>query len=225
MSAQKAVPTIECAVLAACRIFILLRLSGLTVGAAYSTTCKRGAGWRRRRRVIVTPHEPQLHAKLHQTFYKSNSITLHHEINVIRTLLLPRYRCDLPRFLHISMAEQSNLETSYIPTTRTQASYRQIPYKGTNIVINIRNDDGSTGKGILIGMLSAFGSAGFVALIFAIIYFFKYTSRGRIILDRVGRPGQYDDEQAYAREEAEALEVMDDLQRAEYLRAKGTKGN
>lgn len=91
-------------------------------------------------------------------------------------------------------------------------------------MINISNDDGSTGKGILIGMLSAFGSAGFVALIFAFIYFFKYTSRGRIILDRVGRPGQYDDEQAFAREEAEALEVMDDLQRAEYLRAKGMKG-
>ena len=91
-------------------------------------------------------------------------------------------------------------------------------------MINIRANDGSTGKGILIGMLSAFGSAGFVALIFAVIYFFKYTNRGRIILDRVGRPGQYDDEQAFAREEAEALEVMDDLQRSEYMRAKGTNG-
>ena len=81
-------------------------------------------------------------------------------------------------------------------------------------------DDGSTGRGILIGMLSAFGSAGFVALIFAAIYFFRYTNRGRIILDRIGRPGEYDDEQALAREEAEALESMDDLQRAEYMRAK-----
>ena len=70
-------------------------------------------------------------------------------------------------------------------------------------------------------MLSAFGSAGFVAFIFIVVYFFKYTSRGRIILDRVGRPGQYDDEQAFAREEAEALEGMDEMQRAEYLRAKG----
>jgi hypothetical protein len=70
-------------------------------------------------------------------------------------------------------------------------------------------------------MLSAFGSAGFVILVVAIYYFFKHTSRGRILLDRVGRPGQYDDEQAYLREEAEAMEVMDDLQRAEYLRAKG----
>lgn len=70
-------------------------------------------------------------------------------------------------------------------------------------------------------MLSAFGSAAVVALIFGIIYFFRYTNRGRIILDRIGRPGEYDDEQALAREEADALEEMDELQRAEYLRAKG----
>ena len=118
------------------------------------------------------------------------------------------------------MAASATLSTSHLPAPLTQESYRQIPYKATNIVINIRNNDGSTGKGILIGMLSAFGSAGLVALIFALIYFFKYTTRGRILLDRVGRPGQYDDEQAFAREEAEALEVMDELQRAEYLRAK-----
>jgi hypothetical protein len=41
------------------------------------------------------------------------------------------------------------------------------------------------------------------------------------LLDRIGRPGEYDDEQAFAREEADALETMDELQRAEYLRAKG----
>ncbi|MCJ1308476.1 Rsp5p-dependent ubiquitination, sorting of cargo proteins at the multivesicular body [Agyrium rufum] len=79
---------------------------------------------------------------------------------------------------------------------------------------------GSTGKGILIGMLSAFGSAAFVALLFMIIYFFRYTSRGRIFLDRLGRPGEYDDEQAFLREETEALEQMDEMQKAEYLRAK-----
>ncbi|MCJ1379762.1 Rsp5p-dependent ubiquitination, sorting of cargo proteins at the multivesicular body [Xylographa soralifera] len=119
------------------------------------------------------------------------------------------------------MAKPSTFTTSYSQSFETpRISYNQVPYQGTNIVISIRNNDGSTGKGILIGMLSAFGSAGIVALIFALIYFFKYTSRGRIILDRVGRPGQYDDEQAFAKEEAEALEVMDDLQRAEYLRAK-----
>ena len=70
-------------------------------------------------------------------------------------------------------------------------------------------------------MLSAFGSAIIVALLFTLIYFLRNTSRGRILLDRMGRPGQYDDEQAMLREEAEALETMDDLQRAEYLRAKG----
>lgn len=83
-----------------------------------------------------------------------------------------------------------------------------------------RND--STVNGVVIGLLSSFGSAILIALIFLIVYFFKYTSSGRILLDRLGRPGEYDDEQAYAREEAEALEEMDDLQRTEYLRAKGT---
>ena len=70
-------------------------------------------------------------------------------------------------------------------------------------------------------MLSAFGSAAFLALIIAIIYFFRHTTRGRIFLDRIGRPGEYDDEQAFAKEEAEALEQMDDIQRTEYMRAKG----
>lgn len=90
----------------------------------------------------------------------------------------------------------------------------------TSIVINI-SDGGSTGRGILIGLLSAFGSAGIAVLVLAIFFFFKYTSSGRIILDRIGRPGEFDDEQAFAREEAEALEGMDDLQRTEYMRAKG----
>lgn len=80
---------------------------------------------------------------------------------------------------------------------------------------------GSTGKGILIGMLSAFGSAALVALVVAIVYFFRYTNRGRILLDRIGRPGEFDDEQQFLREEEEALAEMDDMQRAEYQRAKG----
>lgn len=95
-------------------------------------------------------------------------------------------------------------------------------YDHTNTAITISGNDGSTGRGILIGMLSAFGSAVFVVLIFAVFYFFRHTTRGRIFLDRLGRPGEYDDEQALAREEAEALEGMDDLYRAEYFRAKGT---
>jgi hypothetical protein len=79
----------------------------------------------------------------------------------------------------------------------------------------------STLNGVVIGLLSSFGSAILIAVVFMIVYFFKYTAGGRILLDRIGRPGEYDDEQAYAREEAEALEEMDDLQRTEYLRAKG----
>ena len=82
------------------------------------------------------------------------------------------------------------------------------------------NHVSSAGKGILIGMLSAFSSAAFVAIIFTIVYFLRYTRKGRILLDRFARPGEFDDEQAFAREEADALEQMDDLQRAEYLRAK-----
>lgn len=70
-------------------------------------------------------------------------------------------------------------------------------------------------------MLSAFGLAALIVLIVAIIYFFRYTSRGKIFLDRIGRPGEYDDEQAFLQEEERALEEMDDLQRTEYLRAKG----
>ena len=80
---------------------------------------------------------------------------------------------------------------------------------------------GSTGKGILIGILSAFGSAGVAIIILGLFFFFRYTQCGRVILDRIGRPGEYDDEQAFAREEAEALESMDELQQTEYLRAKG----
>lgn len=79
----------------------------------------------------------------------------------------------------------------------------------------------NTGRGVLIGLISAFGSAALVALLFGIIYFFKCTPRGRIILDALGRPGEYDDEVVRAREEAEALEYMDEISRQEYLRAKG----
>ncbi|PUU83674.1 concanavalin A-like lectin/glucanase domain-containing protein [Tuber borchii] len=78
----------------------------------------------------------------------------------------------------------------------------------------------AAGQGLLIGLLSAFGSAGLVGIVIIIIYFFRNTSRGRIWLDRIGRPGEYDDEQALAREEAEALEQMDEISRQEYLRAK-----
>ena len=118
----------------------------------------------------------------------------------------------------------TTVKTSYgAPPSHTdhRSSWRDSPHDGTSVVIKISSNDGSTGKGILIGMLSAFGSAAFVVLVFAVFYFFRYTNRGRIFLDRIGRPGEFDDEQALAREEADALEDMDDLQRMEYLRAKG----
>ena len=76
-------------------------------------------------------------------------------------------------------------------------------------------------NGVVIGLLSSFGSAILFAFIFLVVYFFRHTRSGRILLDRFGRPGEYDDEQAFAREEAQALESMDDISRTEYLRAKG----
>jgi len=76
-------------------------------------------------------------------------------------------------------------------------------------------------NGIIIALFSSFGSVILVAVIFLVFYFLRHTAPGRIFLDRIGRPGEYDDEQAFAREEAEALETMDDMQRTEYLRAKG----
>jgi hypothetical protein len=117
------------------------------------------------------------------------------------------------------------LTKSYLPTTPTPIDHRS-PWRephpdGINMAIYADSNDGSTGKGILIGMLSAFGSAAFVVLIFAIFYLFRYTNRGRIFLDRIGRPGEFDDEQTLAREEAEAMEQMNDLERGEYLKAKG----
>ncbi len=137
-----------------------------------------------------------------------------------------------PIDVSIESSRMSNTEpsttfaTSFIPNypspTDTSLEWQDTPpHESANIVINISSNNGSTGKGILIGMLSAFGSAAFVVLIFAVFYFFRYTSRGRIFLDRIGRPGEYDDEQAWANEEAEALEEMSDIDRLEYLRAKG----
>jgi hypothetical protein len=92
-----------------------------------------------------------------------------------------------------------------------------------NVPVRIQyNNIGSTAKGIMIGIMSVLGAAGVVLIIAAVVYYFRYTQQGRIFLDRITRPGEYDDEQQFAKEEAEALEEMDDLQRAEYLRAKGT---
>ncbi|CAI6336350.1 unnamed protein product [Periconia digitata] len=78
----------------------------------------------------------------------------------------------------------------------------------------------STAKGIMIGIFSVLAAAGFILIVAAIVYYFRYTQQGRIFLDRLTRPGEYDDEQQFAKEEAEALEDMDDIERTEYLRAK-----
>ena len=98
-----------------------------------------------------------------------------------------------------------------------------LPLEGASDMLVVATGDSanSTGRGILIGVLSAFGSAIIAVLLLTIFFFFRYTQRGRIMLDRLGRPGEYDDEQAFAQEEAAALENMDDISRSEYLRAKG----
>jgi hypothetical protein len=74
----------------------------------------------------------------------------------------------------------------------------------------------------MIGVLSVLAAAFLVSIVALIVYYFRYTQQGRIFLDRITRPGEYDDEQQFAKEEAEALEEMDDIQRSEYLRAKGS---
>ncbi|KAG6024332.1 Rsp5p-dependent ubiquitination, sorting of cargo proteins at the multivesicular body [Claviceps citrina] len=74
--------------------------------------------------------------------------------------------------------------------------------------------------GIIIGLVSSFGSVVLIALVVFIFWASGCAGSGRIILDRLGRPGEYDDEQAFAREEADALETMDGMTRTEYLRAK-----
>lgn len=86
-------------------------------------------------------------------------------------------------------------------------------------VVRIQTD--STVNGVVIGLLSSFGSAALICLVALCIWWLRYTSSGRIVLDSIGRVGgAFDDAEAYAKEEAEALEQMDDLQRTEYFRAK-----
>lgn len=79
-------------------------------------------------------------------------------------------------------------------------------------------------QGVIIGLVSSFGSIILVSIVVFSIWISGCVGNGRILLERMGRPGEYDDEQAFARDEAEALENMDDMARAEYMRAKGTWG-
>lgn len=125
----------------------------------------------------------------------------------------------------------SRLSTSTLLNTIADAAQERIQalmatqetpsYSFSQDTVRTLHTTDSTTNGVVIGLLSSFGSAVLIAVVFLVVYFFRYTSSGRILLDRIGRPGEYDDEQAYAREEAEAMEEMDDLQRTEYLRAKG----
>lgn len=133
----------------------------------------------------------------------------------LQTTLTTSIVTPTPTLAGLSEEAQRKLQ----PFLAIQSSTFQEPADGEAMRIERTND--STVNGVVIGLLSSFGSAVLIAFIFLVVYFFRYTSTGRILLDRIGRPGEYDDEQQYAREEAAALEEMDDLQRVEYLRAKG----
>ncbi|KAL2888202.1 Protein ssh-4 [Ceratocystis lukuohia] len=75
---------------------------------------------------------------------------------------------------------------------------------------------------ILVGLLSSFISAIVIGVALMALYYLRMSAveSGRGWLDFLGRPGEFDDEQAFARAEEEALEAMDEIQRTEYLRAK-----
>lgn len=108
-----------------------------------------------------------------------------------------------------------------LQSTSASASIHDSATLATPGDVSVTIQRNSTVNGVIIGLLSSLGSVIFIAIVFAVLYFFRYTQNGRILLDRIGRPGEYDDEQAFLREESEALEEMDDLQREAYLRAKG----
>lgn len=135
--------------------------------------------------------------------------------STLSTVLIPASSATTTSFLSTVTSEaQAKIQAllAYQDTTS---------FNPTDSEVRIQRND-STINGVMIGLLSSFGSAILIAFIFLIVYFFRYTSSGRILLDRIGRPGEYDDEQSYLREEEQALETMDDIQRQEYLRAKGT---
>ncbi|KFA69194.1 hypothetical protein S40285_00003, partial [Stachybotrys chlorohalonatus IBT 40285] len=87
-------------------------------------------------------------------------------------------------------------------------------------IMTYSSSPSSAFTGVIIGLASSFGSIILIAVIIFVFWAAGCAGNGRILLDRFGRPGEYDDEQAFAREEAEALETMDDMARTEYLRAK-----
>ncbi|KAM3513205.1 hypothetical protein MY11210_003147 [Beauveria gryllotalpidicola] len=82
------------------------------------------------------------------------------------------------------------------------------------------SDPSSALTGVIIGLVSSFGSILLIGLVVFVFWASGCAGSGRILLDRLGRPGEYDDEQAFLREEEEALETMDEMARTDYLRAK-----
>jgi hypothetical protein len=127
------------------------------------------------------------------------------------------------------MSPPTTLSKSYLPLDHAPSAppnivleTAQSAHRSFNEPVRIYqyNQIGSTAKGIMIGVLSVLAAAFLVSIVALIVYYFRYTQQGRIFLDRITRPGEYDDEQQFAKEEAEALEEMDDIQRSEYLRAK-----
>jgi hypothetical protein len=136
----------------------------------------------------------------------------------------------IPQGAQRLVSPPTTLSKSYLPAGHAPSTPPNIVLETTQgthrsfsepVQIVQYNNIGSTAKGIMIGIFSVLGAAGFVLILAAIVYYFRYTQQGRIFLDRITRPGEYDDEQQFAKEEAEALEEMDDIQRTEYLRAKG----
>lgn len=117
--------------------------------------------------------------------------------------------------------QRSLLATGHAPATRPTTL--QHPPAADHAALGTASAHGSlssTAKGIMIGIFSVLAAAGVCLIVIALVYYLRYTAHGRIFLDRIARPGEYDDEQQFAKDEADALEHMDDLQRTEYMRAK-----
>jgi hypothetical protein len=151
-----------------------------------------------------------------------------HRLHTLRTAMLPQepLQAVLPPTTLVQSylpIEHASLTTPTVVAEAADALKTSLGDAARIARYNNNNNNGlgSTAKGIMIGVFSVLGAAGFCFLFFAVIYYFRYTQQGRVFLDRITRPGEYDDEQQFAKEEAEALEEMDDLQKAEYLRAKG----
>ncbi|ODV91682.1 hypothetical protein CANCADRAFT_11440, partial [Tortispora caseinolytica NRRL Y-17796] len=68
-------------------------------------------------------------------------------------------------------------------------------------------------------IITLVATAGTACILVLVVMFFT-SSTGRILLGNLALPGEYDDEQAFLRDEEEALEEMDDISRSNYLQAR-----